>query len=130
MGSIRSEPPHNAADSPLCPPHNVLLLCVAEDFGSHLAITVFSPMSTYRTRRLAPQTLGAHSPPVAHSPEAMATRGSANHAARDFPPAPPRGLRPLAGRLLRLGSSDDRRAPGSGAAVSRLVGRTRKSGTA
>jgi len=35
-------------------------------------------MSTYRTRRLAPQTLGAHSPPVAHSPEAMATRGSAN----------------------------------------------------
>ena len=49
-----------------------------------------SPMSTYRTRRLAPETLGAHSPPVAHSPEAMATRGSANHAARDFPPAAPR----------------------------------------
>jgi hypothetical protein len=49
-----------------------------------------SSMSTYRTRRLAPQTLGAHSPPIAHGPEAMATRGSANHAARDFPPAAPR----------------------------------------
>src|SRR6516165_6333548 len=50
------------------------------------------PTSTDCAQLLAPQTHGTDSPPVAHSPEGLATGSSAKHAAGTFLPTTPRWL--------------------------------------